>query len=360
MVKSARLFGRQFLNAPSTLPQPHCLLCGAPGTPLYRQLRDQLYGVAGSWDMSQCPACRVAWLDPQPADFGALYAHYYTHGEAAPQTWRARRRARGEKTSVIAGKLALGYPVEASAGERLAARWRTLFRPAREMAAMRLAGLEAPPRGAVLDIGCGSGMLLATLKQAGWDVEGLEADPKAAAAARARGLVVHQGLLGQAALGDKRFAAIILNHVIEHVPDPIAYLRECGRLLAPGGRIIVLTPNLAGFAHRHFRGHWRGLEIPRHLVIFSPASLRATGDRAGLHVAKATTLVRGARFMYTQGARMRDGRTNIECGGTTSSLEKARRLAMSYLFQGLEWLAILNNPDAGDEILMQFSTSETS
>jgi len=345
------------MNAPAKIRQPLCLLCGKPGESLYRELKDQLYGVGGRWDMSQCRACSVAWLDPRPSDFGLLYQHYYTHGGEAAQNWRARRRARSDRISLIAGKMALGYPVSATAGEEFAARLRNLFRPGREMAAMRLAGIRGPANGEVLDIGCGSGGLLATLKDSGWGITGLEVDEKAVAAARAGGLDVQHGLLDSTALSGRRFAYIILNHVIEHVPDPVAYFRECGRLLAPGGRVIVLTPNLGGVAHRHFRRFWRGLETPRHLVIFSPQSLRAVGTAAGLQVTASTTLVRGARFMYTQSARMRDGRMNIERGLGTSVPEKIRRLAISYVFQALEWLAVLANPEAGDEILMQFSAS---
>ena len=95
-------------------------------------------------------------------------------------------------------------------------------------------------------------------------------------------------------------------------------------------------------------------------MIFSPASLRATGERAGLGMIEAATLVRGARFMYTQSVRMRAGHTSIEGGGAAPLTGKVLRLVMSYVFQGLEWLALLGDPNAGDEILMQFSISGKS
>ena len=248
---------------------PRCRLCTGVGRLLHAGLTDQLYGVEGHWDVWRCETCGLAWPEPPPTDIGALYVNYYTHGDAARRNWRHRLRARGVYISLLAGRRALGYPVAAPLSARLSAWLTGLLRPGREMGAMRLAGLEASLRGAVLDVGCGDGSLLMALKDAGWQVTGTEIDPKAAAAARARGLEVHHGTLDSVTLQPGRFQAIVLNHVIEHVPDPVASLKVCGQLLAEEGLIVVLTPNLVGLGHRWFGRFWRGLEIPRHLAIFS-------------------------------------------------------------------------------------------
>ena len=198
--------------------------------------------------------------------------------------WRARLRRELEQISTIAGKLCLGYSVQESFLTRLVAGVLLIFRPSREMAIMQFAGLSGPAEGTVLDVGCGAGALLIALRNVGWQVSGLEADINAAVAVRANAMEIHVGTLENLGLQSGRFSRIILNHVIEHLPNPVGSLHECGRLLAPGGQIIVITPNLYGFAHAHFRRFWRGLEIPRHLVIFSPGSLRTAGEIAGLQV----------------------------------------------------------------------------
>lgn len=345
------------MNQPfATISQPVCPQCGYNGVPLYCDLRDQLYGVGGKWDMSQCQNCAIAWLDPRPDDFVQLYARYYTHSPDNSQNWRDKLRRKLDLLSTISGKMALGYPAEVPLAEKIAAKLLGLFRPGCETAKMRFAGIPAPASGEVLDVGCGSGALLATLKDAGWRTVGIEIDPKAAAAARALGIEVYQGTLNSVELQRERFSYVILNHVIEHVPNPVSYLQECGKLLAPGGKLIVITPNLRGFSHINFGRFWRGLETPRHLIIFSSKALRATGESAGLSMESCATLVRGARFMYTQSVRMRAGLMDIELTSRTNLAEKVIRNIMSYIFQVIEWLAAQFNPDLGDEIMMKFSS----
>ncbi|MBN2408840.1 MAG: class I SAM-dependent methyltransferase, partial [Candidatus Aminicenantes bacterium] len=80
---------------------------------------------------------------------------------------------------------------------------------------------------------------------------------------------------------DDSFQAIVMNHVIEHVPDPSGVLRKCRRLLAPGGRMVIVTPNPAGLGHRLFKKSWANLDPPRHPHLFSPKALRAAAEEAG-------------------------------------------------------------------------------
>jgi predicted SAM-dependent methyltransferase len=72
-----------------------------------------------------------------------------------------------------------------------------------------------------------------------------------------------------------------MSHVIEHVHDPVGVLKSCFELLRPGGVLWLETPNICSFGHETFGRNWRGLEPPRHLVIFSPASMRGALEVAG-------------------------------------------------------------------------------
>lgn len=346
--------GPMVKRVPSTLPQPDCPLCGEPGTNLYQDLRDQLYAVEGLWQLSKCQACGSAWLDPRPDDFQALYAEYYTHGTPKTSGWRRRLRQHLDNLSLTAGKMALGYPVNGSLPHRFIARLINTLRAGREMAAMRFAALPSPPDGRVLEIGCGDGTLLETLRQEGWEVAGIEADPGAVQAAKARGLDVTLGTVQSASLPPRAFRFVILNHVIEHVVDPIEDLRRCARLLTPGGRIVILTPNLAGYGHSKFHRYWRGLEVPRHLTIFTPASLQLAGEAAGLRVMKNETLIRAARFIYAQSIRIRHGGTNIERMHSHPFFQRIRLWLFGYAFITREWIAVSRNPTAGEEIFMHF------
>ena len=66
---------------------------------------------------------------------------------------------------------------------------------------------------------------------------------------------------------------ITLSHVIEHVHNPVALLKVCRRLLKPTGQLWLETPNIDGAGHRQYMKNWRGLEPPRHLVLFNSQSL---------------------------------------------------------------------------------------
>jgi SAM-dependent methyltransferase len=111
------------------------------------------------------------------------------------------------------------------------------------------------------------------LRSVGWEVCGVEPDPKSAAQAVEADLDVRVGRL-EDAYPESHFDAITMNHVIEHLHEPIQTLKSCARLLKPGGRICVLTPNLAGSGHQIFGSDWFALDAPRHLVLFTPGSLR--------------------------------------------------------------------------------------
>jgi SAM-dependent methyltransferase len=142
------------------------------------------------------------------------------------------------------------------------------------------------PGGRLLDYGCGNGGFLAFMRGLGWAVAGYEPDADAAAAARDRYLLEIRGPDGPA-FPDGSFGAITMSHVIEHVPDPIATLRDCARLLEADGQLTIVTPNAASLGHRLTGASWRGLEVPRHLHLFSPATLAECVRRAGLAVERA-------------------------------------------------------------------------
>jgi SAM-dependent methyltransferase len=116
-------------------------------------------------------------------------------------------------------------------------------------------------------------VFLAAMRARGWEVHGLEPDPAAVAAARAAGLDVRPGTLADADWPAGWFRALTLSSVIEHVHDPRAALAESFRRLEPGGTIHLVTPNVDALGAERFGRHWRGLEAPRHLVLFGRDSL---------------------------------------------------------------------------------------
>jgi 2-polyprenyl-3-methyl-5-hydroxy-6-metoxy-1,4-benzoquinol methylase len=332
-----------------TTPAPACPVCGGAGAALYGGLRDALFGVPGEWSLRRCAAagCGTAWLDPRPApdDLGAAYASYYTHtpghDPAAPSL---RKRV---FLFLRAGYLAARYGGTASPPARWLGRLLWLHPDLAARVDLEAFHLGGSVGGRFLEIGCGSGEHLASMRALGWDVEGVDVDPNAVATARARGLRVHCGALEQIGLPGGSFDAIGMSHVIEHVDDPGRLLAACRSLLRPGGRLVLVTPNLASFGHTRYGRHWLALDPPRHLRLYTCASLRATVLAAGFTGEVTRTSVRDAhrQFLASTGIR----RTGRWVWGTNGSLA-ARLMARLLQWRARLQLAVL--AESGEEIVL--------
>ncbi|MFH5805803.1 class I SAM-dependent methyltransferase [Alienimonas sp. DA493] len=99
-------------------------------------------------------------------------------------------------------------------------------------------------RGKLLDVGCGVGTFLKRARDAGWEVEGAEMNPHDRAfAARSVGVAVHGGTLAELAAEGRRYDAVTLNDVLEHIPRPRGVIEEALGVLEPGGWLAVKSPH---------------------------------------------------------------------------------------------------------------------
>lgn len=256
----------------------HCPVCdGTERALLYENLRDRTFFCApGSWNLYNCQSCGSGYLNPRPtpATIGLAYETYYTHQQELSEhfehlSWLRR----------LQRLLGNGYRNH---------RFGTAFQPASRLgvvAAKLLPRLRAnidsglrhipcaTPGMRLLDIGCGNGAFLTRARSAGWEVVGVDPDPRAVEIARGHGLDIYQGGVEVLDPARERFDGITLSHIIEHVHEPLTVLRYCHALLKPGGWIWVDTPNLGAPGNHRYRADWRGLEPPRHLVLFTRDSL---------------------------------------------------------------------------------------
>lgn len=259
-------------------PASQCYLCGTNGIALYEGLTDQWFGTPGSWNLKRCPNpdCGLVWLDPMPtqADVWKAYKSYFTHEDYSPDVSRRYTNFMDRLTSGLC-RLVYKIIMRASTWRKREKAWRlkgdSMFLPG-----------AIPGHKYLLDVGCGKGSFIVRMREQGWDVEGLEVDADAVEYARSKnGLSVHLGSLEDNHFPDDTFDVITSNHVIEHVHDPISLIQECLRVLKPGGRLVLATPNIESFGHRYFERNWSHLDSPRHLRLFTMKTLRECATRAG-------------------------------------------------------------------------------
>lgn len=220
--------------------EPHLAVAGDAGPDGLIPTTDR-FGTALS-DIVRCPACGHMQLERLPGEeeLGAAYA--VAESEAY---------------------------VEEEAGERETAR-RTLERIERYV-----------ERGALLDVGCWVGFLLAEADRRGWDTLGVEPSAFASAYARDRlGLQVVSGDLGDRALDARRFDAIVLGDVIEHLPHPGGALDRLATLLSPSGVVALVLPDAGSRVARAMGARWWSV-IPTHVQYFTRRSITTLLERHG-------------------------------------------------------------------------------
>ena len=140
----------------------------------------------------------------------------------------------------------------------------------------------------VLDVGCATGALIADLRGRKWHVTGVEISPCAQYAREERGLDVRSVPLEENNFPEGGFDAVLASHLIEHLNDPMSFLREACRILKKGGRIFVTTPDINGFQARLFKGRWRSA-IFDHLYLFSGRTLVKMLKIAGFKIESIRT-----------------------------------------------------------------------
>jgi 2-polyprenyl-3-methyl-5-hydroxy-6-metoxy-1,4-benzoquinol methylase len=332
--------------------KPRCYFCNSAGAERYDGLRDRLFDAPGAWNILSCRKCGLVWLDPQPIsnEIWKLYGTYFTH-QATPSG--SHPRLASLRTNLGKAVLSECYGYRRNSEDVPAsALWKNVCRLSwvKDIFGFPIMGLKASWRGHLLDVGCGNGAFLAKMKGLGWEAVGVEVDEKAASVAKTEFDVdVFMGTLEAACFADESFDVITLNHVIEHVGDPIELLGRCRKLLRKGGRVVATTPNAESLGHKIFQENWRGLEVPRHLMLFSLRTLAQLASDAELSIGALRTSARGAHAFYLESRLLGAGRWTDDAwprAGTRLKLE-------SVFFQIVEEVFGMARKSVGEELYFE-------
>jgi len=236
-----------------------CPLCGSAEFRLLYTASDRLYRTtARRFQVVECAGCGLLRLAPRPGP-DELQAYYPRRYWFAPEGGAASRLEEAWRRAVV----------------------RDHVRFVRR--ALREAGRDGP----VLDVGCGGGLFLRVLKEAGLRVVGLDAAEEAAGICwRRNGVPAVCGNLARVPLAPDSCAAVTMFHVLEHVADPRACVLAARELLPPGGRLILQTPNAASWQFALLGRRWSGLDVPRHLVTFRARDLERRVESCGFQVVR--------------------------------------------------------------------------
>ena len=103
------------------------------------------------------------------------------------------------------------------------------------------------------------------------------------------------------------FDCVTMSHVLEHFHRPLEALEVALRLLRPGGQLYIDTPNVDSLGLERYGASWRGLEPPRHLVLFNWRSLQELLVSTGYRRLVARPQPQIATNIWMKSQRMEDG-----------------------------------------------------
>lgn len=250
-----------------------CPGCGSGEGVPFVQGPDRMHPIPGVFRLVRCPVCDLVYQNPRPT-FPLLQRHYPDEyvAYAAP-------------TEGLTARLGWRYGIERYRRCRFVTRFQR--------------------EGRLLDVGCATGQFLADMRDFGdWQLLGVEMNPRAALIARRRhGLPVVIARFEELELPPAAFDVVTLWDVLEHLPEPVARLRAVRESLKPDGWLFLSVPILDSLDARLFGGHWIGLDLPRHLQIFSHRSLRHMFRVTGFRIV-ATAYPTGSHYSFTQSLRL--------------------------------------------------------
>jgi 2-polyprenyl-3-methyl-5-hydroxy-6-metoxy-1,4-benzoquinol methylase len=256
--------------------QTSCPLCGDTRSELYCEAPDRFNPNSGQlFAIQRCLNCRMVYLNPRPRERDS--GQFYEHADYLPFASLAQKRSLTTRLYEWLRRANLIWKRRTITNFLQQAK-----REAYDRARAANHKLPHIPY-SLLDVGCGTGEFLAIMEAAGWQVEGLERDERAAGWARDNWHVpVMSGGVEQLAALERRFDVITLWHVLEHLYAPGPALKILADHLYEDGWLLIAVPNIDGIDARVYKSNWVALDAPRHVNHFSPETLARLGRRHGL------------------------------------------------------------------------------
>lgn len=265
-----------------------CPLCQSNDFRHVMTAQDPQWGIAGTFDVVACRSCGHRYMNPAPTS------------DSLPRCYPANYGPHQNIPKAVEGQ-GSSARVSNTAQRQKSRPWYLRWIPLRQVPGLRRLFYwvlndksqlipEAEPVGLreskktsnrAFELGCAAGAYLQKLQAIGWEVEGLEPGPEAAAIADQAGLNVKQGTLDDHVYPSSCYDWIALWMVLEHVPDPRTTLETLFRMQASEGTLALSVPNAGCWEPVIFRRFWDAWDLPRHLHHFRPATIRRLLEETG-------------------------------------------------------------------------------
>ncbi|MEM6343186.1 MAG: class I SAM-dependent methyltransferase [Bacteroidota bacterium] len=260
---------------------------------------------------AQCPACRSDKI------FFVLSAKDYTVSQEKFEVWHCQN-CQLRFTQHIPGENEIGkyyqseeYISHSNTSKGLI---NTLYQWVRNYTLGQkrklIEKLSGRKSGALLDIGCGTGEFLGTMKTAGWQTLGLEPDEGARAQAKSQGVEVRE-TEQLFSLEADRYDVITMWHVLEHVHRLHEYLEKIYSLLKKDGLLIIAVPNYSSRDAEHYQAEWAAYDVPRHLYHFHPESMRNLIEQHGFSLEKMQHMPFDGFYVSLLSEKYRHGKSRL-------------------------------------------------
>jgi SAM-dependent methyltransferase len=268
-----------------------CPACSSASGNDVLAVRENMFGIEEDFEYSVCADCGSLALISKPKDMSSYYPTDYYSVDLDPERVLGAPGVR-QFAQLVIGSVLWGRGVLSGAATSLIPR-RQLRTLVSVLRSIRRAGLINGRKTRILDVGCGSGMLVFALGLSGMkEVTGVDPFMSAERNLSTGGRLRRQDL----SEAEGRYDLIMFHHSFEHVPDPETSLREALKRLTAGGRVLIRMPTPSSQAFETYGAAWVQLDAPRHLVVFSRRGVDSLCERVGASVVSVDDDSTGFQF----------------------------------------------------------------
>jgi 2-polyprenyl-3-methyl-5-hydroxy-6-metoxy-1,4-benzoquinol methylase len=248
-------------NITDELEYVNCDICGSDNYVQVFKAKDMQFQLPGTFNVVRCNICGLVYVTPRPTK-RAMEKYYPTEyiphqpiGNSMGVTRKMLQSVWGSYTRLLGGDKNL---------------W----------------SLNYLDKGKILDIGCGNGSYLKTLKDEGWETWGIDISSSATECARKFCPNILTGELHEANFPDVYFDVITMKWMLEHTHNPSNLIEEAYRILKDNGTLLIGIPNIESIEAKLFKKYWYHLDVPRHLYHFSPKTIRLLLEKKQFRIDK--------------------------------------------------------------------------